>query len=590
MIVPKGKRENLEFRAKLLGADPVTQAIAREIVRGDLLFFVNAFCWTYDPRTSQKDEPFITYDYQDEHILGLNEAIEAGENSFTDKSRDMGVTWDVLVVFFWRWLVKRNEQFLLGSEKEDKVDRIGDLSTLFEKLAYLSDRLPRYLLPQGWDKKKNRSFMRFINPETGSGIFGEATNEDFARSGRYKAALFDEFSTWDVAEEAWKSASDATPCKIVVGTPKGSANKFAELSRTPEIKRKFRLHWSLHPHKAVTSPKYLEALKIGGRLHADQDVPPGCYRDISGKIRSEWYDRECQNRSKADVAENLDIDYLTTGNPVFDTEKCALKKELAKPPAEVGELMWKVKPVFREDGMLLNWEQLEVEFVPNSNGHVKVWERPQNIFEHGYCMAADVSEGLEQGDYDSAPVLKRFDDEKPRVVADVHGKEKTFEYAETLAKLGVWYGRSVIAVERNNTMGGAVLEQLFRIYPNLYHKEIFSKGYPTRTDKLGWETTGGTKGQIIGNLSKAISLDLYEDPDEGFWSETLTFVNDDGKLEAQGKSRGQKCFDDRVMSRAILLWVNGQIPLPTRRIPKKKPEGWRKNLRSEKRGILRMTV
>jgi hypothetical protein len=341
--------------------------------------------------------------------------------------------------------------------------------------------------------------------------------------------------------------------------------------------------------KAVTSPEYLE--KVRHTLHADQSLAPkGCFVDKNGKIHSEWYDREVSQRNKEDVAENLDIDYLTSGNPVFDTEICNLRKMQSKPPMKTGELMWKIAPVFSSEGQCINWDQLSVEFVDNSNGVVSVWEEPISGWNHGYCISADVAEGLEQGDYDSAGVLKRFDCEKPTKVCTIHSKQKTFEYAETLAKLGVWYGKAVIAPERNNTMGGAVIEQLFRVYRNIYFKEIFTKGYPTRTDKLGWDTTSGTKGQIIGNLSKMISTEAFIDSDEGFWNETLTFVNNDGTLEAQGKSKGQKCYDDRVMMTAILLWVNGQIPLPNPIRIKKKNEGWRKRFDVNKKSLVRFTV
>jgi hypothetical protein len=130
-------------------------------------------------------------------------------------------------------------------------------------------------------------------------------------------------------------------------------------------------------------------------------------------------------------------------------------------------------------------------------------------------------------------------------------------------------------------MGGAVLEQLFKIYRKIYHAEVFTKGYAKRTDKLGWETTGGTKGQIIGNLSKHISQNLWKDPDEYFWSECLTYVKNDGKMEAQGKSDGNKCYDDRVMDRAILLWINTMLPLPTIKRKVIKYIGWRKSWNEE---------
>jgi hypothetical protein len=589
LIYPKDKAENLRFRAEILTLADGDEKWARNLYKicsEDILFWFNVFVWTFDPRTVQKNEPFITFPFQDEHILGLNEDIENQENNFTDKSRDEGATWMACGVILYRWLFKTGEDFLLGSRVEDLVDKPNDISTLFGKVRYALEHLPSWMTPEGWeDKKKYSSYMRLTNPENRCNIFGAATSPNFGRGGRYRAILFDEFSVWENADQAWRAASDATRCKMALGTPHGEGGKFAELRRTDEIRKKYHLMWWKHPFKVGTSKGHLEKVMRGQVRNkvlgytvqiGKGDAPDGCYVDQYGKIHSEWYDRQCDERDATDVAENLDCDYLTTGRPVFDTLKCKEKLNKSESPKFVGDLIWKVSPDFdTQTGYCKNIEQLRVEFVPNNNGVLRVWEKPLEEWENGYCISADVAEGLEQGDYDSAAVLKRFD-EFPRVVADIHIKLKTFEYAEVLCKLAVWYGNCIIAPERNGAMGGSLVEQLFKLYNKIYHKEIFTKGYASRTDKLGWETHAGTKGQIIGNLSKMISNDMFIDPDEGFWNETLTFVNNDGTLEAQGKSKGEKCFDDRVMCRAILLWINTQLPLPIRKFKREELQGWRK--------------
>jgi len=61
-------------------------------------------------------------------------------------------------------------------------------------------------------------------------------------------------------------------------------------------------------------------------------------------------------------------------------------------------------------------------------------------------------------------------------------------------------------------------------------------------------------------------MDTYKDPDEGFWAETLTYVENNGVMEAQGKSRGQKCYDDRIMATAIALWCHLNSSLPSKKV------------------------
>ena len=585
---PKTLEENLRFRVGLFlngEKDRDTAGYIFEYVKRDILFFFNVFAWTYDTRTQIKDLPFITYGYQDKAILEIDRCIETGEDLFIDKSRDMGVTYLVLYVIFWRWLTKKKEQFKIGSRKEDYVDRLGDMDTLFEKLRYQIDRLPGWMLPIGFDRKKHSSFMRLLNPETSCAIIGEATNKDFARGGRPKAIFFDEFSAWEMAEEAWKAASDATRCKIPVGTPKGSGNKFAELARTNTIKNKLHLLWYINPAKAFTSEVYRYKLESEGRLAEDQSIAPvGCYVGIDGKIRSEWYDQECEKRTKDDIAENLDCNYLTSGRPYFDTVKCELKRIQSKPAIELGNLHWRVRPMFDENGYCHNQDQLVVEFVPNINGNVKLWEYPKDGWEDGYLIPADVAEGLEQGDYDSSYCLKRFGD-KLEVVAALHGHMKQFEYVEELVKFAVFYHRAWLSVERNGN-GMGVITPLVKLYNKLYHKEVMTKGYPQITDKIGFDTNRMTKPIICSHLSKLISTDGFECNDEEFWKETLTFVNNDGRLEAQGKTQGQKCFDDRVMSMAIGTWCHDNLPAPSRKKNVRPYAGWRKSWNRENENSL----
>lgn len=575
MMIPKDIRKNLEWRAMVVekaSRDSSLAGVLREVAFRDLLFFVNGFGWLFNPFDEIKHPPFITYPFQDEALLKINGAIETGENVFIDKSRDMGATWMVDMIYLWRWLSKPGEQFRLGSRKEDYVDKAGDMSTHFEKLRFALDRLPVWLRPVGFDRRKNSTYMRLINPENGNAIIGEATNKDFARGGREKSILFDEFQSWEMADEAWKAATDASRCKIALGTPDGAGNKFAELSRTDEVKVKIRLWWYLHPKKSVTSPEHLERVRSGQVyskkmksivvLGDQSSSPSGCYVDVNGKIRSEWYDREDSDRAPDDLASNVDIDYLTSGHPIFDTLKCEKQRILSESPLKVGDLMWKTRPIYSPDtGYVLNGNQLEVEFIPNINGLYYFWEDPLDGFQNGYAVGADTAEGLEQGDYDSAYVLKRFG-ERPKIVASLHGHLPIHEYAEELAKLAVYYKRACVAIERNNH-GHGVINQIVKIYNNLWHKEIFTKGYAEVTDRIGWETSGQSKPIMLGTLGKAISNEEFVCKDESFWKETLTFVEDDGKMEAQGKSKGQRCYDDRVMSMGIVLQTHLNMPLPS---------------------------
>lgn len=572
---PKEEFSNIIFRTVLLNECENNIDSAARIKRyfsQDIVFAFNTFFYVHDPVTrdeSRRIIPFITYPFQDEAILEINDCIEVGDNLFIDKSREMGATYMVLYTYLYRFLSRKNEHYRIGSSVEDKVDKQGDMGTHFEKLRFNLRLMPLFLLPSTFSLDKHSTYMKLYNPELRNTIVGESTNRNFAAGTRPKSVLFDEFSRWEYDVEAWRSASDATRCKIALSTPLGMGNKFGELSRSEEIKRKLHLMWFLHPLKARTSEEYLK--KIKGQLSKDQAKAPfGCFIDTSGKIRSEWYDNEVTRRDKDDVAENLDCNYLTTGRPVFDTVICDRNMRdceiYHRDDYKTGNLLWKIRPVFDENGTCINQSQLETEFVESTTGIYKMYEPPVIDWDYGYCIGADVAEGLEGGDASDACVIKRFSCDRPHNVMSLHCRIKAHEYGEECAKLAVFYNRAILAIERNNTMGGAAITACLRYYDNLYRKQSLRRGFAEQTEVVGWQTDTGNKGTIIELLSRAISNNEYEDFDSDFWRECLTFMNNNGKLEAQGKSRGQGTLhDDRVMSRAIAFFVSSNSPLPYQR-------------------------
>ena len=62
--------------------EPDRQAALKQMAGDDILFFVNAFGWTYDPRREVSVIPFVTYPFQDRALLALDAAVRlrpAGE-------------------------------------------------------------------------------------------------------------------------------------------------------------------------------------------------------------------------------------------------------------------------------------------------------------------------------------------------------------------------------------------------------------------------------------------------------------------------------------------------------------------------------
>jgi phage terminase large subunit len=255
-LAPKDLTQNLAKRRWFLDRckdDKAAQLDCWKMCARDPLFFANLFAWTYDPRLTPKPTrvPFITWPFQDDALMQLLDAI-GSYNLRVTKSRDMGVSWMVLLAFFWLWLFKPGQSFLLGSRKEEYVEKRGDTKTLMWKLDFLYDALPPWMKP-----RQLRNKLSFHNLENGSTIDGESTNENFARGDRRTAIMLDEFAAVENQRQVLAAVYDATNSAIAVSTHQGTATEFYNLP-WPTLE----LHWSLHPRKAAG----LYTVRDGGQV------------------------------------------------------------------------------------------------------------------------------------------------------------------------------------------------------------------------------------------------------------------------------------------------------------------------------------
>lgn len=300
-MIPKNEADNIKRRFKLIhhcAKTPELRPIQYRMCQQDIIYWVNIFAATYDPRKNPSTIPFITYPYEDKLLLDLVESIRTQKDILIEKSRDMGVTWCVVLAFTWFWNFQgEGFDFLVGSRKEQYIDTIGNMDTIMEKVRFLIRNMPTWMRPKGFDFKTHSNYLKIVNPDTKATITGEATNNNFSRSGRRRAIFFDEFAFWECDQQAWRASADASNCRIVVSTPCGFNNQFAKLRHSGSI-RVETLHWRLHPEK-------------------DQA----------------WYDNECKRRSfdAVEIAQELDINYEGSEEGVM-FEFAALKSAVHSDP------------------------------------------------------------------------------------------------------------------------------------------------------------------------------------------------------------------------------------------------------------------
>lgn len=474
-LVPKGYEENLRWRrsvyAAARGSEHDRRAL-RKMCSEDLLFYVNAFCWTYDPRLDSPTVPFITYPFQDETFLDLNEAI-GKRDICIKKSRDMGASWMLCTLFEWRWHFRDGQSFLLVSRNEEYVDKPGNSKCLFWKIDYLLKNQPGWLLP-----KYTRTHLRLTNEENGSAIDGESTTGDVARGDRRTAIGMDEFAAFDVdaGYKALASTRDATRSRIFNSTPDGVGNAFYDVAHNQQVKQVV-LHWTKHPVKA-----------------------DGLYVGEDGKARSPWYDEECKRCiHPQEIAQELDIDFQGSDYQFFDPKEITrLVVQHCRPPSFVGEIDF--------DRNSLTPRRFEA----SSRGNLRLWcgvDSSGNVAsDRGYVMGVDIATGT--GSSNSViSVADRKTGEKIAELATPHMRpDELGRYAVALAR---WLrddtgnGAYMIweAPGPGRNFGDVVIESGYR---NVYYRTKEESLAKNQTLIPGWWPVKDAKRAVFGDYRRAL--------------------------------------------------------------------------------------
>lgn len=219
-----------------LNADKELQAAVLELCKRDPIYWINNFAWSYDPRAKDRAKmlfPIRLYEYQEWHLREFKRCIDEGESFVIEKSRDMGATWMVLLLFVWYWLFVPNTALHLGSMAEADVDDGPGTNSLFGKMRLVLEKLPAWMMPKQWTSIK----LSLANDENGSTITGQSASKNFGRSRRYTACLMDELAFWEFDRWVWEQMDSTTDCRIALSTPNGEGNQFHDLVTSSTIER-----------------------------------------------------------------------------------------------------------------------------------------------------------------------------------------------------------------------------------------------------------------------------------------------------------------------------------------------------------------
>lgn len=247
----------------------------------------------------------------------------------------------------------------------------------------------------------------------------------------------------------------------------------------------------------------------------------------------DWYNQMSSALGPKRTAQEIDGDFLSSGNTVFDLAD--------------------IKAI---EDCLSDYPVIRKRF----NGQYRQFLEPDPDRE--YFIGADVATGR-SSDYSSFTCMDKSGEEQ----AVYKGRMAVDKYAKLLGDTGMLFNQATIAPESND-VGLAVTSALqTEGYPKLYYyQKLLKKKGKSRpeTDKSpGWLTTNKNRSVIIEGLEEDIREENIIIKDPFFVQEAYTFIYDGiGRPVAMGKHRannssvdidleGDVYADDDIFGKAI---------------------------------------
>lgn len=237
---------------------------AREFYRTNPVDFICDWFTTFDPRNAGKMDrltmmPFVMFERQTELIRFLESCRLNSVSGIIPKSRDMGATWTCCAYSVWLWLFVPGASIGWGSRKEQLVDRIGVIDSIFEKMRVLIRWLPSEFKPNGYNERDHATYMRLTNPENDNIITGEA-GDNIGRGGRNLIYFKDEAAHYQRPEMIEAALSANTDIQIDISSVTGLGTVFQRrheqsiewcegINPPPGSVMSFGMSWWHHPLK-----------------------------------------------------------------------------------------------------------------------------------------------------------------------------------------------------------------------------------------------------------------------------------------------------------------------------------------------------
>lgn len=400
------------------------------------------------------------------------------------KFRQAGITELISMYCLWLAMYHPNKKINIISIKDTTAKKV------LKKIKYMYKNLPQYLqVPIVNGRTGEYGSASMIEFNNGSFIESIPTSSEAGRSESLSLLVIDEAAIVRWADQIWAAAFPTLSTggsAIVNSTPYGIGNfyhsKWVDAIAGGNEFTPIRLYWKMHPE-----------------------------RDI------EWYNQMSTALGPKRTAQEIDGDFLSSGNSVFD--------------------LMDIKAI---EDCLSEFPIIKRRY----NGQYLQFNEPEP--DKDYFIGADVATGRAT-DYSSFTCMDKVGEEQ----AVYKGRMSVDKYARLLGDTGQLFNWATLAPESND-VGLAVTSMLqSEGYPKLYYfqKMVKKKGKtrPEVDTAPGWLTTSKNRPVIIDGLEADIRNDVITCKDPFFVYEAKTFIYDSlGRPVAMGKHKANREGDDSL--------------------------------------------
>lgn len=415
------------------------------------------------------------------------------------KFRQAGITELISLYCLWLCMYHPNKKVNIISIKDTTAKKV------LKKIKYMYKNLPWYLqVPITNGRSGEYGSASMIEFSNGSFIESIPTSSEAGRSESLSLLVIDEAAIVRWASQIWAAAFPTLStggAAIINSTPFGLANWYHST-------------WV----DALSGGNDFNALRLYWRMHPERD--------------DEWYRSMSTALGPKRTAQEIDGDFLGSGNSVFDL-------------ADIKSI----------EDCLSDYPPLKKRF----NGQYLQFCNPDP--EKEYFIGADVATGR-ASDYSSFTCMDKPGEEQ----AVYKGRLPVDKYSRLLGDTGTLFNNATIAPESND-VGLAVTSFLqTEGYPKLYYYQKMTKkkgkSRPEVDKSPGWLTTNKNRGVIIDGLENDIRNENIIVKDPFFINEAYTFIYDGlGRPVAMGKHKSNSegseeletevYADDDIMGKAI---------------------------------------